>query len=70
MKDTHPRQVAYQVIKSIQDNPDLTNAFNGKRVKRGLFLDTVINKVFNANVNGAVNHIKAATFYLVFFFYL
>ncbi|MBX0312433.1 MAG: transposase [Sulfurihydrogenibium sp.] len=48
-------------IKSIQDNPDLTNAFNGKRVKRGLFLDTVINKAFNADVNGAVNHIKVAT---------
>jgi hypothetical protein len=48
-------------VKSIQDNPDLTNAFNGKRVKRGLFLDTVINKVFNADVNGAVNHIKVAT---------
>jgi transposase len=45
-------------IKSIQDNPDLTNAFNGRRVKRGLFLDTVINKVFNADINGAVNHIK------------
>jgi IS605 OrfB family transposase len=48
-------------IKSIQESPDLTNAFNGKRVKRGLFLDTVINKVFNADVNGAVNHIKVAT---------
>jgi transposase, IS605 OrfB family, central region len=48
-------------VKSIQDNPGLTNAFNGKRVKRGLFLDTVINKVFNADVNGAVNHIKVAT---------
>jgi len=48
-------------IKSIQDNPDLTNVFNGKRVKRGLFLDTVINKVFNADLNGAVNHIKIGT---------
>jgi len=48
-------------VKSIQDSPDLTNAFNGKRVKRGLFLDTVINKVFNADVNGAVNHIKVGT---------
>jgi IS605 OrfB family transposase len=47
-------------IKSIQDNPDLTNAFKGKRVKRGLFLDAVINKVFNADINGAVNHIKVA----------
>jgi IS605 OrfB family transposase len=48
-------------VKSIQDNPDLTNAFNGKRVKRGLFLDTVINKVFNADINAAVNHIKIGT---------
>ena len=48
-------------IKSIQDNPQLTNAFNGKRVKRGLFLDTVINKVFNADINAAVNHIKVGT---------
>ncbi|MFP3206824.1 MAG: transposase, partial [Hydrogenobaculum sp.] len=47
-------------VKSIQDNPDLTNAFNGKRVKRGLFLDVVINKVFNADINGAVNHIKVS----------
>jgi len=47
-------------IKSIQESPDLTNAFKGKRVKRGLFLDTVINKVFNADINGAVNHIKVA----------
>jgi len=48
-------------VKSIQDNPDLANAFKGKRVKRGLFLDTAINKIFNADVNGAVNHIKVAT---------
>jgi transposase, IS605 OrfB family, central region len=48
-------------VKSIQDSPDLTNAFNGKRVKRGLFLDTVINKVFNADINAAVNHIKVGT---------
>jgi len=47
-------------VKSIQDNPDLTNAFKGKRVKRGLFLDIVINKVFNADINGAVNHIKVS----------
>jgi IS605 OrfB family transposase len=42
----------------IQNSPQLTNAFNGKRVKRGLFLDTAISKVFNADINGAVNHIK------------
>jgi transposase, IS605 OrfB family, central region len=48
-------------IKGIQESPNLTNAFNGKRVKRGLFLDTVINKVFNADINAAVNHIKIGT---------
>jgi IS605 OrfB family transposase len=48
-------------VKSIQESPNLTNAFKGKRVKRGLFLDVVINKVFNADINGAVNHIKVAT---------
>jgi len=48
-------------IKGIQESPDLTNAFKGKRVKRGLFLDTVINKVFNADINAAVNHIKIGT---------
>ena len=32
--------------------------YNGKRTKRGLFKDTIINKVFNADLNGAVNHIK------------
>ena len=30
-------------------------------LKRGLFLDTVINKVFNADINAAVNHIKVGT---------
>ena len=45
-------------IKGIQTGYCLTNVFNGKRVKRGLFLDTVINKVFNADINAAVNHIK------------
>jgi Putative transposase DNA-binding domain. len=48
-------------IKGIQESPDLTNAFKGKRVNRGLFLDTVINKVFNADINAAVNHIKVGT---------
>lgn len=48
-------------IISIQLNkPKSTNAFNGKRVERGLFLDTVISKIFNADINGAVNHIKIA----------
>ncbi|OSS42605.1 Mobile element protein [Desulfurella amilsii] len=48
-------------VVDIQNNPQLTNAFNGRRVKRGLFLDTWLNKTFNADINGAVNHIKIAT---------
>ena len=49
-------------IISIQLNkPKSTNAFNGKRVERGLFLDTAVSKVFNADINGAANHIKIAT---------
>jgi len=48
-------------IHGIQSDPQLTNAFNGRRVKRGLFLDTRINKVFNADINGAVNHIRIGT---------
>jgi hypothetical protein len=34
--------------------------FNGKRTKRVLFKDTIINKIFNADLNGAVNHIQLA----------
>jgi len=34
--------------------------YNGKRVKRGLYKDTTINKIFNCDLNGAVNHIKVA----------
>lgn len=34
---------------------DLTNAFNGKRVKRGLFKDKAIDKIINADLNGARN---------------
>jgi len=34
--------------------------YNGKRTKRGLFKDTIINKIWNADLNGAVNHIKLA----------
>ena len=35
-------------------------SYNGKRTKRGLFKDTTINKIFNADLNGAANHIKLA----------
>ncbi len=45
-------------IRGIQKGYCLTNVFNGKRVKRGLFWDALINKMFNADLNDAVNHIK------------
>jgi len=38
-----------------------TNALRSKRVTRGLFKDKILNKVWNADLNGAVNHIKLAT---------
>ena len=38
----------------------LANEFKGTRAKRGLFKDIVLNKVWNADLNGAVNHIKVA----------
>jgi IS605 OrfB family transposase len=48
-------------VVDIQNNRLLSNAFNGKRDKRGLFKDTLMKKVFNADLNGAVNHIKVGT---------
>ncbi len=45
-------------VLDVQANPYLSNALSGKRDKRGLFKDILINKVFNADINGAVNHIK------------
>jgi len=48
-------------LKRNTHSPQLTNAFNGRRVERGLFLDTLLNKVFNADINGTANHIKIAT---------
>jgi len=41
-----------------RNKPILTTDLNGSRVKRGLFKDTTINKVFNSDVSAAVNHIK------------
>ena len=38
-----------------------TNDLNASRVKRGLLKDNISNVVFNADLNGAVNHIKVAT---------
>jgi IS605 OrfB family transposase len=32
--------------------------FNGERIKRGLFKDTILNKIWNADCNGALNIIK------------
>jgi len=48
-------------IQSVQKNPNLKDAFNGKRVNRNTFWDTVINEKFNADLNAAVNHIKVGT---------
>jgi IS605 OrfB family transposase len=38
-----------------QYNLDLTNALGGRRVKRGLFLDKVVERIVNADLNGARN---------------
>jgi IS605 OrfB family transposase len=39
-------------------NNPLDKELNGVRSKRGLFKDKLINKMINADLNGAVNHIK------------
>ena len=44
-----------------ENKPILTNDFKGSRVKRGLFKDTVLACVFNADLNAAVNIIKVGT---------
>jgi len=46
--------------KSKNNQKPTANEFKGTRAKRGLFKDTVLNKIFNADLNGAVNHIKIA----------
>ncbi len=38
----------------------MANELKGVRAKRGLFKDNVLNKIWNADINGAVNHIKIA----------
>ena len=48
-------------VLNIQKNPALANDINGYRAKRGLFKDTLLNKVWNCDLNGAVNHIKVFT---------
>jgi IS605 OrfB family transposase len=39
-------------------NNPLSNELNGVRSKRGLFTDRLLNKIWNADLNGAVNHIR------------
>lgn len=45
-------------VSKIQENPGLANDINGYRAKRGLFKDTLLNRVWNCDLNGAVNYIK------------
>ena len=37
-----------------------TNVYGGRRVKRGFYKDYASNILFNADINGAVNHLKVA----------
>ncbi len=37
-----------------------TNVYGGRRVKRGFYKDFASNVLFNADINGAVNHLKVA----------
>ena len=46
--------------KSKSSQKPTANEFKGTRAKRGLFKDIVLNKIWNADLNGAVNHIKVA----------
>jgi len=46
--------------KSENGQKPITDEFKGTRVKRGLFKDNVLNKIWNADLNGAVNHLKIA----------
>jgi hypothetical protein len=47
--------------KSKKEEPILADDLNASRVKRGLLRDKISNLIFNADINGAVNHIKVAT---------
>jgi putative transposase len=47
--------------KSKKEEPILADDLNASRVKRGLLKDKISNLIFNADINGAVNHIKVAT---------
>jgi len=46
--------------KSKNGQKPVTDEFKGTRVKRGLFEDNVLNRIWNADLNGAVNHLKIA----------
>lgn len=48
-------------VSKIQENPILANDINGYRAKRGLFKDTLLDKIWNCDLNGAVNYIKIHT---------
>ena len=52
-------EVQTQKFKNNSYKP-LANELKGVRAKRGLFRDIVLNKIWNADLNGAVNHIKVA----------
>jgi IS605 OrfB family transposase len=47
----------YKKLKEIYKEK-LSTVLNGKRAKRGLYKDFLINKILNADLNGAVNHLK------------
>jgi len=61
LRDASDYLSAIKRITNTQDKPNFFNALNGKRINRDLFLDTVINEKFNADLNAAVNHIKVGT---------
>ena len=43
---------------ALNNNNLSTNDFKGSRVKRGMFKDNVLNKIINADLNGACNIVK------------
>ncbi len=49
-----------EVIETEESHTSKTSCYgkDGQRVKRGLFLDKALNKVFNADLNSALNILK------------
>lgn len=43
---------------ALTEQPSKKESYNGKRIKRGLFKDLKLNKIWNADCNGALNIIK------------